>query len=69
MPESEGPTVIGRGKTEDKNIQITLKLVAYYCKNSYNVKMNFRVLPGDKKCLIVTDKMNEQEVSNHRLES
>lgn len=63
-PESKGPTAIGRGKIENKGIQIALKIVAYYCKDK-NVKINFEIFHKDKKYAVVTDNLSEQELLNY----
>lgn len=62
-PESKGPTAVGRGRIEDKDIQIALKTVAYYCKDK-NVRMNFVIFPEKKNYTIITDKIREKELQN-----
>lgn len=62
-PESKGPTAIGRGEINDKNVQTALKLVAYYCKDdNHNVKINFSIFPENKEPAIIINKLSEQEV-------
>ncbi len=68
-PEAKGPFAIGRGEIRrEEEIQTALKIVAYYCKNEgFGIKINFKLPYGEKRNIIITEKIGEEEVLNYKL--
>lgn len=69
VAESRGPVAIGRGELRDEYIQIGLKILAYYCKGeSCDLKIKFKIFPGDEKNAAVGDKITEEALSMYKIE-
>ncbi|MFH1352909.1 MAG: hypothetical protein ABIH68_04960 [bacterium] len=67
-PDVKGPSAVGRGEINDKNVQTALKLVAYYCKDSsHNVKLNFSVFPENKERAAIVNKLSRREVIRYMI--